>query len=195
MSDSTQHATSSGPEWWLLNQGTPEGPYGEAYVIAGLRTGVIFPQTQACPAGAQEWKPLGEWPAFASVCATLPPPLPPSDSAVKRRPSWNPYALAWLGLLFWPAWTGIMAALNIRRLGLDQPLWRPLAIGVGSTVAGLSLDCAGLDSIFVEVVFFMVLPLVAIWHLDLFPQVAAHAAQEGRSQDHWIVPVSGHQCH
>jgi hypothetical protein len=92
MSNPTDSITDNGQQWWLSNQGTPAGPYGEAFLLAGIKTGTISPQTHVCPIGGQEWKRLSQWPAFASACpvaaASPPPPgLPPLPTAPKSGPS------------------------------------------------------------------------------------------------------------
>ena len=191
MSDSPQPVASSSPQWWLSKQGIPDGPHSEAYILAGLQTGTISPQTYACPVGGQQWKRLCEWPTFASASPappSIPPPPPPPPPAAAppvARPAWNPRSIAWLGLLFSPIWTGIMATINARRLRSTLPIWRPLAIGVGAT----ALDFLPFDSY----IFDMVLYLGAIgliWFLDLAPQVPMFErgqAENGR-QAGWIVP-------
>lgn len=175
--------------WWLSTAGKAEGPYTESYIRAGLKTNTIASNVYSCPVGGQEWKAVSEWPEFAGACSANTPP-PPPDHTRPTKPSWNPLALASLGLLFTPAWTGIMAALNARRLGLSLPAWRPLAIGIGSTVLYILLSCAGMDRGFIiETLIFEIVPLVAIWHLDLAAQEQPHAAKQLKTQDHWIGPV------
>lgn len=85
MSDSISAAANGDPQWWLSNQGTPDGPHSEASIQLGLRTGAISPQTFACPAGGQEWRRLFQWPSFATVCgASVCPPPPPCDAAAGK---------------------------------------------------------------------------------------------------------------
>jgi len=120
---------------WLSNQGTPTGPHSEAFLLVGLKSGAISPQTYACPVGGQEWKRLCDWPGFASACPVVPPPPLPPQTQLKPAPTpWNPRTIGWLGLLFSPVWAGIMAALNGHRLRMRFPLWQPAAIGIGATV-------------------------------------------------------------
>ncbi len=72
MSDESTLPTKDG--WWLCSQGPPTGPHSPAYILAGLKTGVISPQTNACPVGGEEWKRLCYWSAFAATCAVMPHP-------------------------------------------------------------------------------------------------------------------------
>lgn len=80
-------------QWWLSNQGVPVGPYDEALILNGLRTGTIASETYACMVGGQTWKRLHEWPAFAGACATTyspPGPSPTSVPAGRREPASRP---------------------------------------------------------------------------------------------------------
>ena len=78
-----QRALPANDGWWLSNQGVPTGPHSPAYVLAGLKTGAIFPQTNACPVGWQEWKRLAEWPLFTPACRQSPPPPPSPELSVR----------------------------------------------------------------------------------------------------------------
>ena len=178
--------------WWVSIDGKPTGPVSEGEVKQRLANGELRPDTYVCRAGSEEWVRLAECAEFSTASEDsqgTPPPLPP-DHAARTKPSWNPLAVAWLGLLFTPAWTGIMAALNARRLGLNLPLWRPLAIGVGTTVVAILAAFAGIEfGAFFDELIFTVAPLVAIYYLDLAPQQKPHAARQPKTQDHWIRPV------
>ena len=87
MSSSSQHV-GGGRQWWLSQKGEPKGPYDEAFVLDGLRTGKIPPRTHAFPVGGQTWKRLGEWPEFASTCSaaiSFSPPEPAADHPGETR--------------------------------------------------------------------------------------------------------------
>ncbi|MCA9072643.1 MAG: DUF4339 domain-containing protein, partial [Planctomycetaceae bacterium] len=165
----------------------------EAEIKQQLADGKLQSDAFVCRVGSEDWMRLSELPEFGNPKpANGPPhtPPPPPDTPPAPKPSWNPLAITWLGLLFTPMWTGIMAAINIKRLGLSLPLWRPLAIGIGSMVAAILAAIA--DWTFgtvIDTLIFTVAPLIAIWSLDLEPQMAAHRARHQPTQDHWIGPV------
>jgi len=178
--------------WWVSIAGKPAGPFTAAEIHSQLKAGEITAGTFACRVGDEQWRRLAECPEFAESDSTSQwqPPPPPPDGTQETKPPWDPLAIAWLGLLFTPAWSGIMAVFNARRLRLSQPLWRPLAIGVGSTVAALLYGCAGFDlGIVIEELTFTVAPLVALWYVDLEAQAPAYSNNRERTQDHWIAPV------
>ena len=79
MTDQSTFPTKDG--WWLSSQGAPTGPHDPAFILAGLKTGAISPQTNACPVGGQEWKQLAEWPLFVPARRQTPPPPPPEPNA------------------------------------------------------------------------------------------------------------------
>jgi hypothetical protein len=89
MSNPTDPVADNGQQWWISCQGKPAGPHSEAFLMSGLRTGAISPQTYACAVGTQQWRRLYEWPAFASFCA-MPPPPPPENSATPAVSSPTP---------------------------------------------------------------------------------------------------------
>ena len=79
---------ATAPQWWLASQGAPTGPHSEAFVLAGLKAGVILSQTKACPDGDQEWKRLCDWPAFAANCSSMPQPAAPEPITPAPTVSW-----------------------------------------------------------------------------------------------------------
>ncbi len=81
--------------------------------------------------------------------------------------------------------------MNARRLGIEQPLWRPLAIGIGADFITLLCACAGIDfgSPFLFQLGLTCVSLVAIWHCDLSHQEEAYSQQRLNSQHHWIAPL------
>lgn len=181
-------------KWWVSVDGQPTGPHTEAEIKQKLAVGELRPTTYACRVGTEEWKRLGDCeefhePASANNDSQTPPP-PPDAASATSKPAWNPLTIAWLGLLFTPIWTGVMAAVNARRLGLDQPLWRPLAIGLGTIGVEVLWVMGGFDlGVLIHELVFTVAPLFAIYHLDLAPQEKPHAARQPASRDHWIAPV------
>ena len=72
--------STSNKQWWLAIQGVADGPHSVAYITASLRTKTFAPETLACLVGAQEWKPLADWPDFGHKPAPQPPPIPPQSS-------------------------------------------------------------------------------------------------------------------
>lgn len=202
MNNTTASTPDNAPQWWLSNQGKPTGPHSEAYIVSGLRTGAISPQTYACPMGGQQWRRLFEWPEFSSACSapsTAMPPPPPSpaqesgSSAVAARTAaaaaWSPEIIAWLGLLFSPVWAGIMAAVNARRLGVSLPLWHPVLIGLGATLLDMLVSTFLFDSLIVDLLLYLG-ALGLIWRLDLTPQVEPYQARKAEpgTQAGWLVP-------
>lgn len=84
MDQEKSETTGNVRRWWLSTTGKAEGPYTESYIIAGLKTNTIAANAHACPVGAQEWKAVIQWPAFADAVvpvATGTPPVPPQGTA------------------------------------------------------------------------------------------------------------------
>lgn len=190
-------STVNDHQWWLSKQGTPDGPHSEGYILAGLQTGTISPQTFACPVGGQEWSRLGDLPTFASACPPPPPPSPPpaqpptpSPSLPTIRPAWNPRTIAWLGLLFSPVWAGIMAAINARRLQMRYPIWQPIAVGIGVTIFDFAISAFVYDSVILDVILYLG-AVGVIWFLYLDTQVRAydHRRTECGRQAGWVLPA------
>lgn len=194
--------------WYVYQQGRQKGPYREAQLVELLRKGQISPALSARPASSTVFRPLCEWPAFASVCpAPTEPPAVPQMTCVPEagvgaapnpvtpppalpRFGWDPRVVAWLGLLFSPLWTAIIAAVNSRRLRTTLPIWRPLTIGVGVTIADLLLGALGIDFYVLDLLLYFG-GLGFIWFLDLRLQVPSFKLQQtayGR-QGGWLVPA------
>lgn len=68
-----------GQRWWLSKQGQSTGPYDAQFILDGLRTGKIPPDTYACLEGGQTWKRLKDSVTFAAAC-------PPSTAAAAGIP-------------------------------------------------------------------------------------------------------------
>lgn len=54
-------STTAAPQWWLQTNGSPAGPYSQAYVVLRLQSGTLSSETLACLDGGSDWRPLGEW--------------------------------------------------------------------------------------------------------------------------------------
>jgi hypothetical protein len=67
-------STTAAPQWWLQANGSPTGPYSQAYVVLCLQSGTLSPETLACSDGGSDWRPLGEWFGW---------PQPPSAAELK----------------------------------------------------------------------------------------------------------------
>lgn len=190
--------------YWVSLDGETTGPLPAPEIVQQVREGNIAPDVYVCQVGSDEWKRLPEFaefselvtPAESETALEVPAPPPPPDQAVSNatsvtNPPWNPVALVWLGFLFWPLWTGVMTAINAKRLGSSEPAWRPLAIGFGSMALSVIVAFSNLGlGTFWEVVLLIVAPLIALWSTDLEGQLPAYEAQRTpSSQDHWIAPV------
>jgi Zn-dependent protease with chaperone function len=77
-----QQQTAGGQRWWLSKKGTPAGPYDANFILDGLRTGKIPPDTFACLVGGKTWKRLNESNTFAAAC----PAMPAASPAVPLQP-------------------------------------------------------------------------------------------------------------
>jgi hypothetical protein len=114
----------------------------------------------------------------------LPPPIPSQcPPVVDRRLAWNPHWIGLLGLAFSPIWVGVMTAINGHRLGLNY-LWRPLAIGIGVAVIDIVMP---FNSILISLCLY-VGALIAIWKLDLAPQLELMGQQSGCNTASLLVP-------
>ncbi len=158
------------------DSGTPRVP-GESInaVFTGPGGGAAAPP----PPGAVVFA----YPAQAGVRHVL-------EAAAHTRPPWNPTAVAWLGLLFTPLWSGAMAALNARQLRLPLPRWRALAIAGGWLVAEVLVNGLLLNSFLVSLLLYL-LAVGLIASLDLRPQRPAYEAvsRPGRPHPRWALPV------
>ena len=115
------------------------------------------------------------------------PPAQSTSAVIPSRP-WNPALICWLGVLFSPVWAGIMAAMNGRRLGMNTPSWRPIALGLGSVVADIGISFV-YESYLVSAVLYLG-ALGLIWGLDLNPQAAVYRQrmQVETAGGGWLVP-------
>lgn len=115
--------------------------------------------------------------------ATYPPPPPiPQPPPLPAVPVkiWDPLHVALLGIVFTPAWTGAVAAINGHRLGLEL-LWRPVVIGSLATLLSFMLP-AILSLLVYSGSLFL------IWRLDLRPQLAVHSKSGSAPDKKLLVP-------
>ncbi|MBI1248148.1 DUF4339 domain-containing protein [bacterium] len=178
--------------WWISIEGRSDGPYSKDEVDQRLRLGTLSADSYVCPAGTKQWRRVAEIPELADLLEAIGdvPPPPPPDEYLSKPASWNPIALVWLGILFWPTWTGVMTALNSRRLELDQPVARPIGIGVGAELVGIIFGCSGIDlGVFLEWILYVMLPLGMIWYFDLSPQLPVYQQRKPTSYTHWMFPL------
>ena len=118
MSSTPSPATA--PQWWLASQGAPTGPHSEAFVLAGLKAGVISPQVKACPDGDQEWRRLCDWPAFAANCAgelqpeaTVVPVAPPMPSTRQSSWQWKCFVVT-MGMHIFLIGAGVLGVISLK---------------------------------------------------------------------------------
>jgi Zn-dependent protease with chaperone function len=63
-----QQPIAGSQRWWLSKQGQSTGPYDAQFILDGLRTGKIPPDTYACLVGGKTWKRLNDSVTFAAAC-------------------------------------------------------------------------------------------------------------------------------
>ena len=63
--------------------------------------------------------------------------LHPWNPRVIALHPWNPHVIAWLSLVLSPAWGGVMAGINERRIGGGRPAWHPIVLGILMTLWGV----------------------------------------------------------
>jgi hypothetical protein len=118
MSNALPQESNPEKKWWLAIHGVAEGPYTAGYILASLRARTIGPETQACPVGAQEWKPLANLAEF-SRSQPLPPPPPPPPPPPSIPGSSDPgHSIVSIGDPRLPKMADCICAYCI--------LWRPL---------------------------------------------------------------------
>jgi len=85
----SNHNPQSGQpqQWWLSKHGTPTGPYDAAFIVEGLRSGKIPPDTLACLVGGKTWKRLNESATFGHACTPS-----PSAPSTPHQPTHAPVA-------------------------------------------------------------------------------------------------------
>ena len=79
-------------DWWRASGEKPEGPFPAEHVTEWLKSGLIAPDTMACPEGGQEWKRLEEINEFAQLVPPSPPrsegpPPPPPGAPPQAAPA------------------------------------------------------------------------------------------------------------
>ena len=82
-------AQSATPQWWLLQDGAPSGPYAHGELIGQLNSGQITLNALASPVGSTAWRTLRDWGCFAtfSGASGSPQPSPQDiDTSASRRP-------------------------------------------------------------------------------------------------------------
>lgn len=171
------------PDTTLIGQDGNRVPAGEVLSFATASQPPV-----ARPVAAQVVK---ETDAYEVPPPPPPPPLPTRTVfQVQRVQPWNPRLIGWLGLIFSPVWAGVMASINGRRLQTGSPVWRPIAIGVGSLLLDIFISIAFVDSYLLDLVLYLG-GLWLIWGYDLQPQIALFD-QQGRKQSdnalQWMVP-------
>lgn len=204
--------------FWVMNAGRPDGPFDVQKIHEMLTSGVIGWQAQACLVGESKWTPLIETPGVgptaipvASIVAGKPPALPSghvSSAVGAERPgpapvlaaeasshfetstkrAWNPMLIACLGVLFTPIWSGVMAAVNGKRLQSGVSPWLPLGIGFGYLVADYGSGMLGSPLVF-WVIYFAA--LLALWLTVLRPQSGLFeqwAKKPGTRSGSWVWP-------
>lgn len=181
--------------FWILIESLPKGPFTMAEITRDLASGKIQPETLICPVGGNEWRPIKT--AFASNSIEEARPTVSHQSApgmpaktTQNVGTWNPVAIAWLGLLFSPVWAGIMAAVNGPRLRAGPPPGIPIIIGAGSLALSLANGWLW-DWFWLDVGLY----LGAVWLLwiaVLSPQEARYRRQAAESEIRpasWTWPV------
>jgi hypothetical protein len=108
-------------QWWLLDGGTPIGPYPFAFIAHQLETGALSPEMQAIPAGGTDWRKLRDWEQFPSPQSTVVvpvviPPVTPAPIPVPTRPT---DTTSWLGYLLVPGI--VIAIIGFRCIGNALP--------------------------------------------------------------------------
>ena len=153
--------------WYFARDGVRLGPYSIEHLRSLLATGELAASDMVWRKGDAKWVRVEDVAELVpppppslreAVRAQEPSPLPQSPllappDPVENRPvqsptavsrPWNPVVIAYLGLIFTPMWSGVMAALNGSRLGSACPAWRPLLIGFGyllvSVLLGMVID-------------------------------------------------------
>lgn len=167
------------------DRGKRRGPFSEVDICHLVQDGVIQ-SDQLITTTSGEETTAGE----VLVERTAPQEVPPPLTLPSKKPSWNPRTIGWLGLIFSPFWSGIMAVVNARRLRMEQPAWRPIVINLVAVAIGVGLDLVGLRVHLVTVGLFVGATWL-IWRLDLRPQVDAYRSQTAihPSGGGWSVPL------
>ena len=165
--------------WYYARAKQKVGPISFEDLQQLVRSGQIGPLDMVWEEGTFKWRTASE------VHGLLPPWFVSSHSL--RKP-WNPEAIAWLGVVFTPIWSGILAAMNSRRLGLSTPIARPIGCLVGWIAADWFVSVF-YTSLWVEVALYLAAAWL-IWEVELRHQMRAfedHVAQ-GRPRAGWLVP-------
>jgi len=173
--------------WWVVESGETTGPHSVEWMRSRIESGMIQATTQVCPVGTDEWRPAIRWPEFATA-QFVERPTPPASATQGTTLVRNPRTIAWLGLLFTPIWSGIMAAINGRRIGLAQQLWTPLVIGFGWLITDIIVE----TFIWNSFLAFLILLGAAnwlLWHFVLEEQVASYEGESWRRSPQWLVPA------
>ncbi len=58
--------TAQTTQWWLLQDGSPAGPFSHSDLVNGLREGRLTLDALVTPVGSTKWRPLREWQDFAA---------------------------------------------------------------------------------------------------------------------------------
>ena len=159
----------------------------------------VLARNQSPASGSDVNPPTPSVPPFAPPPAPLLPPPPPPPVTTSQpvymllRESvshlWNPDTIGWLGLLFSPLWSGIMAAFNARQLGTGESVWRPVIHGAIS--AGVCLLCSLWWESFWSPALVYCAAVWLIWLVELQPQSAAFEQfrQTSPQVGNWFLPA------
>lgn len=209
MTKSTPHGATAG-KLWVMTGDVPTGPFTVAQIHSKLESGEVTWNTLTCPLGGSTWVPLVRFPEIGPSGAPIPgissiapgpqpensrtspqvaPPSAPLSPPVASP--WNPRTINWLGLLFTPMWSGIMAALNGHRLQSTVPTFVPLAVGFGYLIADILMG-EFIDSYLVSLVLYLG-SLWLLWILVLQHQESIFSAlpsrQPGATVARWTWPA------
>lgn len=78
---------TAAPQWWLLQDGAPAGPFAHAEIINQLKSGRLSLQSLASPVGTIQWRTLSDWNCFSNARGTSSTPEPgPQDINTEAPP-------------------------------------------------------------------------------------------------------------
>lgn len=189
-------------QYYLVQKGQRAGPFSAAELA---RHGVER-HTLVWATGMKDWQRAETVAELQPLFDALPPPLPPGltsppssltiatehsqHDVSAEKPAWNPEWIAWLGLLFTPLWTAIMAAVNARRLGMNAPWYRPIGIVVAWFFFDLLMFRWIGESWWYSMIS-LTANLFVLWAVDLEPQAQVYRARQRPSAGAWGPCLAG----